>query len=367
MMKNKLILLLCIFMIVTGACVFAEATEVTAAGLYDISDPAVITSVRSADNVAVQSVTKRGYGTYYPEAQRFSVNCSGVLLGKEYAVFVLSDEGKPTEKNTVFVDQKTAQGTTICFTDVFPTRLEEGVYRIYVTGEDRVLDTIKPLATFRYHQMDRYLTVKVDDGDGGQAAQVRLWRNGVPLTILPEIESGVFQYAGLTDGDYKVEVSREGFISRTELFKLSEDKTLDIAIYQKGDVDGNRAPAEGNYGVLDMQCLYTYLSESRNTGAITGETDFRAVADVNGDAAVNILDYQCLYEMLLQWNKNRERVNGVEASGAVDVTADNLFKMDTTLSPDGKTLDMTLCLNGKVKLCGFDLTLHYDKNYLCQD
>ena len=61
----------------------------------------------------------------------------------------------------------------------------------------------------------------------------------------------------------------------------------------EGDLNGN-----GTMDVIDMACLYTYLSTGANTGDIEDEDYFQAVADVNGDGSINILDYQKLYEMV---------------------------------------------------------------------
>ena len=60
----------------------------------------------------------------------------------------------------------------------------------------------------------------------------------------------------------------------------------------EGDLNG-----DGAADVLDMACLYTYLSTGENEGTLNEEY-FAAVADVNGDGSVNILDYQALYEIV---------------------------------------------------------------------
>ena len=59
-----------------------------------------------------------------------------------------------------------------------------------------------------------------------------------------------------------------------------------------GDLNGN-----GLRGVEDMQSLYTFLSTGSTTeSAFADRDDFLAMADINGDGSVNILDYQYLYE-----------------------------------------------------------------------
>jgi len=54
-------------------------------------------------------------------------------------------------------------------------------------------------------------------------------------------------------------------------------------------------------------------------------------------------------------------VLGVEADKA-DLTADNVFLLSATLAEDKKTVEVTLTLQGKVGLCGFDMVLQYDNN-----
>ena len=45
-----------------------------------------------------------------------------------------------------------------------------------------------------------------------------------------------------------------------------------------------------------MQALYENLSTGRTTEKLADKDDFRLLADCNGDGAVNILDYQKIYQ-----------------------------------------------------------------------
>lgn len=70
--------------------------------------------------------------------------------------------------------------------------------------------------------------------------------------------------------------------------------TLDgqtYAIVVSGDTNG-----DGSVSVLDVACLYTFLTQSRNEGSVTNEACFRSAVDVNSDGAVDVYDLQLLYE-----------------------------------------------------------------------
>ena len=72
-----------------------------------------------------------------------------------------------------------------------------------------------------------------------------------------------------------------------------EPVTVSVAgAYSQVDLNGDNA-----VDVLDMACLYTYLSTGENEGRLSNDAFF-AAADVNSDDTINILDYQALYQLL---------------------------------------------------------------------
>ena len=73
--------------------------------------------------------------------------------------------------------------------------------------------------------------------------------------------------------------------------------TADKALPYAGGLMPADLNGDGAVDVLDMACLYTYLSTGENEGQLNAGT-FAAIADVNGDGSINILDYQALYEMV---------------------------------------------------------------------
>lgn len=71
-------------------------------------------------------------------------------------------------------------------------------------------------------------------------------------------------------------------------------KVSDISIKKTRNLNGDD---NGIVDVSDLQCLFTFLAAGQKEGDWDDET-FQAVADVNGDSVINILDYQALYEQV---------------------------------------------------------------------
>lgn len=86
------------------------------------------------------------------------------------------------------------------------------------------------------------------------------------------------------DGHTLPAVCRSGSITVVSIYRGEEDR---------GDVNGDR-----KLDILDMDCLFTYLSQGRNGGWMETTEDLLRASDVNGDTRVDILDYQALYQKL---------------------------------------------------------------------
>lgn len=102
----------------------------------------------------------------------------------------------------------------------------------------------------------------------------------------------------LAPGQYVLEVSKEGTRSRSYPIEITAGQDeLDLGNVSStppGDTNGT-----GITDAADMQCLFEHLSTGEYSGTLN-EEDSVAVSDVNGDNAINILDYQALYEMIAQ-------------------------------------------------------------------
>lgn len=286
MKKQRTLLLALLLLCLLTVPAWAVATEDS--GMYTVVG---LTQLRTAAGDAVSSQTVDTYGTYYADAERFSVTCEGVTAGKSYTVFVVKGGGKPTADNIYYVDQKTAEGDSVTF-DAFPSVMADGDYRVYVSGPGKALDTAAPLATFSYHYVPKW-DVAVRLGDADSEATVTLTRNGSPLTGSDNV------YSRLVGDSYELTVTKGDLVAYKKTIDLTADVTLDIpTLVEKGNVNGAPNRLGKNVSVEDMACLFTFLSTSARTGQIQDAVYFDLVCDVNEDDVVNILDYQALYEML---------------------------------------------------------------------
>ena len=96
---------------------------------------------------------------------------------------------------------------------------------------------------------------------------------------------------------YRLAVSAPGFVTRWVAVADGEEPPTAVDLTATGNVNGDAAQ---QVDVTDMACLFTYLSTGLRQGELRGDpVYFAAVADVNQDGMVNILDYQTLYQRLL--------------------------------------------------------------------
>lgn len=117
-----------------------------------------------------------------------------------------------------------------------------------------------------------------------------------------------FPSANAMQKEYLVCTDKEGVVSYLPIdvramTKDGNSYTLELVGYTVTLTIANSDPkldvnGDGWADITDMACLYTYLS----TGDISGqhtESEFLALADMNGDNQVNILDYQALYQRIM--------------------------------------------------------------------
>lgn len=102
--------------------------------------------------------------------------------------------------------------------------------------------------------------------------------------------------AGVTPGQYTLEVSRPGYVTRRYTVDTTTEASLSVQLVATGNINGvavNGCDVE----ITDLACLYRYLTANdRSESHIEDEAYFQAVADVNGDGTADVYDLQRLYE-----------------------------------------------------------------------
>lgn len=96
---------------------------------------------------------------------------------------------------------------------------------------------------------------------------------------------------------YRLAVSAPGFVTRWVAVADGEEPPAAVDLTATGNVNGDAAQ---QVDITDLACLFAYLSTGERQGNLQADpVYFAAVADVNQDGVVNILDYQTLYQRLL--------------------------------------------------------------------
>lgn len=134
--------------------------------------------------------------------------------------------------------------------------------------------------------------------DSGVSVSLTPQGQGETITA-SEYEDGVCSMGTVADGVYDVVIKKEGCVPYvTQATVVGGSFTVDtgFTLVAKGNLNG-AAVGGKDADTDDMQCLFEYLSTNERKGTLADHQDyFRQVADINGDNAVNILDYQALYE-----------------------------------------------------------------------
>lgn len=112
-------------------------------------------------------------------------------------------------------------------------------------------------------------------------------------------KDGKYSFDGLDPGYYVITFKKDGYVPyMMERYYFSGEGLLpSVRMVKCGDVNGTTT-ALGEVDVTDLACLFEWLSTGEYSGGIGAKNYMLAVADVNGDGCVNILDYQQLYMML---------------------------------------------------------------------
>ena len=118
-------------------CVGALAAdgEPVKGGSYNISENTDVTlTPKDASGSSIPAGTDTSIsGDYYANAVKLDLKASKLTEGNQYLLLVLKEQGVPTEKNIVYIDQAAAQNGSVSFT-AYPSALTKGTYHVYLVG-----------------------------------------------------------------------------------------------------------------------------------------------------------------------------------------------------------------------------------------
>ena len=150
---RKFLRILLLTAVLAGAlCVSALAAEPTEAGVYDVVKTAenITVTPRTADGTEITKEDLGGdYSDYYAGAVKFGVEATGLKVGSQYLLLMVSGDGAPGADNIVYIDQQAADANgTVAFT-AYPQALGKGSYRIFLLGGDQTLSSGGLAASFQ--------------------------------------------------------------------------------------------------------------------------------------------------------------------------------------------------------------------------
>ena len=147
---RKFLRILLLTAVLAGAlCVSALAAEPTEAGVYGMATETGITvTPQTAEGKAIDASTQGDYSGYYAGAVKFGVEATGLKVGSQYLLLMVSGDGAPGADNIVYIDQQAADANgTVAFT-AYPQALGKGSYRIFLLGGEQTLSS-GPAASFQ--------------------------------------------------------------------------------------------------------------------------------------------------------------------------------------------------------------------------
>jgi|GEM_PF-2076731 len=144
-----------------------------------------------------------------------TVTYSNAESGKYYMVFTLSDNsGVPNDSNLVYIDQKTAEGSTVEFV-VYPKALENGkTYYVYLSSNSEDIGAMKLAATFKYQGSAAAVTKGDINGDGSiDAKDVAVLRRYLADKVKNAL-TAEGQLAADINGDSSIDAKDLGLLRR---------------------------------------------------------------------------------------------------------------------------------------------------------
>jgi hypothetical protein len=104
----------------------------------------------------------------------------------------------------------------------------------------------------------------------------------IPVTVDAGNQIGKYSLENVTPGDYLLVISRQGFVTRIGKITVSDDAYLGHRELISGDVDGN------------FRVNTTDVSAEKQKFYTLGHPQYSPKYDLNGDAVININDFNCV-------------------------------------------------------------------------
>lgn len=159
-MKRRLMAMLLVCAMAAALCLTVSAAD-EASGFRDIGTAANLTVVpQTAEGAAVQD----GSGVW-ADSDRLTVTYTAATAGKEYLVMLVSGNTLPTASDTIrYIDQKTAESTTVEFT-VYPMLNGTEDMTLFLTSNAPGFETIG--VPVKYYSPQPAYTLGDIDGENG--------------------------------------------------------------------------------------------------------------------------------------------------------------------------------------------------------
>lgn len=208
-MKKKLMRMgLLAAMCAAWLCVGALAAEgVGINHMTSESGVVTLTPLDSASNPIEEENTNppEGVEVGYEEAAMVQVEVTDAQAGNYYLVVVLSDDtGVPTEDNIVYIDQRTAEDTTVTF-QAYPSELTVGrTYYVYISStvdELHQVGSYKAYSTVPYKLGDVNEDKAVNSTDAQWILQHTVGLRNPPLTANQKMAADVNKDSAVNSTD----------------------------------------------------------------------------------------------------------------------------------------------------------------------
>lgn len=227
---------------------------------------------------------------------KFHVTYTGATDGKEYMIWAVKERHESVadvsfaQANVLYINQNTADGSSVTFDGFLPMKSEEGT--VLITGQGMEAPIIVGYIKAEGNTIEGEIGLqnRVKNFGGAEIVFYKAGTNEVVDSVTTD-ENNKFKIT-LPNGTYKMSITRAGFLSYTKTeFTVnsdtvwSEEFEIELVV---GDVDGNgRITSDDYFDVADLlgQRGQDLTEDVDGNGRITSD-DYFYVADNLGKRRV---------------------------------------------------------------------------------